>query len=442
MTNIDFTLSTNNLNNIPFHKYPKDFSFIINGRSFATTRIEADILSPIIRKLHFTDESIKEFHLDVQVPDSNESSMNHYFEEFLNLCTFGNITIDSNRQSYFSEYFIKLGNTDEYFRIHPEFFKSFTTENVLDQLQNILNISETFSEENDHINSYIQQIISFISSHFNDLDKERIRHLPAEILEKILGNKNLQISDEDSLFDFVLSLYKSDNSYSYLFEYVIFSNISEKSLELFINSFSIEDINNRIWNRICSRLLPSKEEQAASESRYTNTKPSKQEFKYVEGNEFHGIFDYLQKKSNGNIESEVNFSASSYRGNDVPLNTVRFDSRAYFYANNAKNSWICYDFKEHKIVLENYTIRSYGTNGNAHPKSWAVEGSNDNNNWEIIDNQENSPYLKENDAKHTFAVQKEKLKEFKLVRIRQTGPTHRNDDVFLIDSVEFYGEFI
>lgn len=42
------------------------------------------------------------------------------------------------------------------------------------------------------------------------------------------------------------------------------------------------------------------------------------------------------------------------------------------------NSWIKLDFKRHKIIPTDYTIRSFfrDKNGN-HPKSWVIEVSND-----------------------------------------------------------------
>ena len=39
----------------------KDFTFHVDEKDYQTSRIIADILSPTIRKLHYTDGSVNEF---------------------------------------------------------------------------------------------------------------------------------------------------------------------------------------------------------------------------------------------------------------------------------------------------------------------------------------------------------------------------------------------
>lgn len=437
--NINYSLSPKNLNRIPFDKYSKDFTFNVNGKRFESTRLEADILSPIIRKLHFTDESISEFYIDIS---DQETNLIDYFEDFLSLCHFENITIDPTRQKIYSTYFYKLGNIDEYIQLQTNHFKTISKENVIILFNSILQLTNNFSDENDHISQKIHEIISFISNNFEEIDKEEIKRFPIFILEQILNEDTLKINDEDSLFNFVLELYEEDHSYSPLFEYVLFNNISEKSLEAFIDKFNIEDINSKIWDQICIRILQSKIPKL-NDARYLKPKrPKGKVFDYESGKEFKGVFHHIQEETNGKIENEINVTASSYRGSDIPANVLMFDKDNYFYANNAKNTWICFDFKNHRIIPTNYSIKSFGTAGNAHPKTWIIEGSNDNKNWVLIDSQENCPYLKESNFYHTFPIQKEKSKEFKYIRMCQTGQTWRNDDVFLIHSFELFGELI
>ena len=71
------------LQQIPFETYPKDFKFIVDGKSYPTSRIEADIISPIIRNLHKNDKSINCFYINThnRFPECN-------FSDFLQLLTF------------------------------------------------------------------------------------------------------------------------------------------------------------------------------------------------------------------------------------------------------------------------------------------------------------------------------------------------------------------
>lgn len=42
--NTNFSLSFGNMKGIPFHKYEKNFTFIVNNKQYETSRFIADIL--------------------------------------------------------------------------------------------------------------------------------------------------------------------------------------------------------------------------------------------------------------------------------------------------------------------------------------------------------------------------------------------------------------
>ena len=56
MSNINkIQLKPSSILNVHLQKYPKDFTFIVNGKEFQTSRIISDLLSPKICKNHFND---------------------------------------------------------------------------------------------------------------------------------------------------------------------------------------------------------------------------------------------------------------------------------------------------------------------------------------------------------------------------------------------------
>ena len=75
------------------------------------------------------------------------------------------------------------------------------------------------------------------------MGKEKIKILDVDMLYEILNNDDLKISSEDSLLEFILSIYKEDLKYSILFELVLFNNTSQESFEKFINEIEFYDIN-------------------------------------------------------------------------------------------------------------------------------------------------------------------------------------------------------
>ena len=70
---LDFSLNIKNLRDIPFNLYEKDFTFHFNGKTYKTNRFNADLLSPYIRQLHYSDNTINEFYLKLDNTQEQET---------------------------------------------------------------------------------------------------------------------------------------------------------------------------------------------------------------------------------------------------------------------------------------------------------------------------------------------------------------------------------
>lgn len=55
---MEFSFSSSNFRDVPFQKYAKDFTFIINGNRYETSRFIAFIISLAIPKNHCNDENL------------------------------------------------------------------------------------------------------------------------------------------------------------------------------------------------------------------------------------------------------------------------------------------------------------------------------------------------------------------------------------------------
>lgn len=212
-----FSISFNNIKSIPFDKYEKNFTFIVNGKEYETSRFVADILSPIVREYHFIDESMNSISIDTS------SNTRDYFQDFLNLVNFTQKTMNETERKCFIEYFIELGNIEEYLNLEGELLKEGDDDfnKIIDSLihvNKILKKRTQIKETEQNLN--IDRIISFLSLHFSELSKEQVQKIPLEIIEEIMGNDNLKIEDEDSLLNLIICLYEEDDKYCELFEYV------------------------------------------------------------------------------------------------------------------------------------------------------------------------------------------------------------------------------
>lgn len=99
---------------IPFEKYDNKFTFIVNGKRYETSRFIADLLSPIIREYHYSDETKTEYILKTKIDVQEQLNGDDYFTDFLNLTSFDTKNLNSNQKLYFSNYFLQLGNINEY----------------------------------------------------------------------------------------------------------------------------------------------------------------------------------------------------------------------------------------------------------------------------------------------------------------------------------------
>lgn len=165
---------------------------------------------------------------------------------------------------------------------------------------------------------------------------------------------------------------------------------------------------------------------------------------YAPNKEFKGIFNYI--KSLGNFARKVNITSSSIARNDLqfsPTNVVNYDSNKYFMSSDLDSSWICFDFKDYRIIPTDYTILSYENPSDQHPNSWVIEGYNDtDDSWKIIDEENNCNLLNGGSKVHTFRIRKQSKQEFRMIRMRQTAKNCLDNNCLLISSFELYGTLI
>lgn len=444
--NLDFVLGFRNIKDIPFDKYEKDFTFIVNEKRYNTPRIIADILSPNVRKLHSTDPTINEIRIDIKSELKGQTLKEDYFEEFLNLVLFKKTTIDLEKQKLFSKYFYILGNFDECLNIYSNHQSIILSiDNIIQHLQAICSMIP-FIDMIDIKNAFIVEMVDFCSSHFEEIDKEKLKGLQISIIEEIIKNDKLRLSDEDSLLNFILSINDNVQTKSNLFEYVLIKNLSEEGLRKFVDHFDIEFFNGSIWHNICDCLLFHGKKDHENTKRYIGNIFKK--FERKEGSEFEGIMRYLTNKTGGNIHDNgtIEITSNSINGNSqIPRNCVDYDNNNNYCSDAKNDSFVCFDFKDRSIQVSSYSIQSRddGDAGYTHLKNWAIDVKNENEDWIEIDRRENDASLNGRNNKSTFTVNKQCGSFYRFVRLRQTGPSwFTSNTKFGFKFIEFHGKLI
>lgn len=262
--------------------------------------------------------------------------------------------------------------------------------NTITELTNeniFMNIQKHEKHEQIYSQFYIKEI-DYISSHFYEFyckHESEILKLKSNTIFEITNNEHLKIQDEDQLLRFINKLYKSDKKYFQLYENVIFINATTESIKEFIEIFDFEYLTYQTWlsisERLCSEIKnTNKETSKINNTRYKilNQKQLKSEieetsqiktFKYVENQEFKGIFNYLTKSSNGNIHDKgiINIT-SNYINSNHPKNLLDFNENNYYSGKFKQDCWTCFDFKDKEIEISHYSIKSAVSPG--YLKNW------------------------------------------------------------------------
>ncbi|KAK8892257.1 hypothetical protein M9Y10_029481 [Tritrichomonas musculus] len=406
-------LLTNTIKQVPLDNYPKDFAFIINGQQFKTSKIIADLISPTISKIHRNDPTVSEFLINTKEAGN--------FQNVLDLITFRSNEIKQEEMEFIFEIFSTLGIDDSQIEIEiPEF----TIDGVIELIKDQEHLSSFFSTN-------LTREIKYLSEHFYELteeQKDQISQFSTDTIERVVCNDNLQLECEDQLLKFINKLYIENKDFSYMYEYVSFSNVGFEAMDEFMQFFDFSNLTAGSWFALSKRLHCSKNELKVK-NRYRRKIPFSQ-------SNLNGIFDYLQR--NSKIDEEVKVKTLHENGGYL-YKVIKIDNTSNIHLpDNSDYPCICFEFSNHRIIPSHYTIRSNDPN----LKSWIIEGSEDEINWMIIDEQKNCSFLNYPNCLRTFEIKKRENNEKKLkfIRIRNNNNAFGVD--IYINSIEFYGLLI
>ena len=422
-TNSKIKLLTNSISHVPLDIYEKDFVFIVNEQPFETRRIVSDLISPTVSKLHQNDPTVSEFRITTSTKGD--------FQTILDLVSFETKEIIKEEEiDFIAEVFEQLGIENASVKTNK---LHLTMDNVIELIAKHERFSHFYA-------SNLTREIEYLSRHMFEMKekhKEHFLNLSSATIERVISNDHLQIESEDQLLNLIDRLYIKNNEFSKLYEFVFFSNVGSEAIEEFLSIFNFDDLTTGAWLSIAKRIHceVKRNEKQLESRRYSR------EIKYSNEN-FNGVFNYLSK--NSNIDEEVSVTASSNGGGDWHQLIDIGNTNNCYYTNSESNPSICFEFKKHRIMPTNYTIRAHNSSsGNRHPKSWIIEGSEDNKKWIKIDERIDCSFLNGAKRVHTFHIKNEEEKEFKFIRIKHINNTWDNsNNAIYICSIEFYGNLI
>jgi hypothetical protein len=159
----------------------------------------------------------------------------------------------------------------------------------------------------------------------------------------------------------------------------------------------------------------------------------------------------LAREYGGNVHDKCAVEVTSsgpltLRPWDAATNAADVDTDSFFCSQQRKstddipetrNNWLCYDFKNRRVLPTHYAIR---TSRGAFIQSWAVDVSDDGQQWIQVDRRDD---VSETNAAHTVTrFDVPNGIECRFVRLVNIGRNHRRDDCLWISAFEIFGALI
>lgn len=443
-----------------FYRNTPEFTFVLhNHEEVKCKTIIADFISPIIASQHQSDITFDRFEFSID-GDPIEGITKINLEQLIKLASGESIELSKSDIVTMKIISVILGN-EELLNLLEESRHSSTANdnkkiNHL-QLQSIIIMPDEFTISNiyqilkfyESRSIYSSKAIEYAAQNFEKIDKNQLKKLNHQTLLSIIQSKKLILKSEDSLLDFILSIYDPENniikeSTAELFELIFFENLSVTSFQKFVNIFDASYMTSQLLRQI-------------SYAFHSNSIEKKIEPTNGSLGRFHGIIFDLTKQCGGNVHEKgiINIKGTSIR-NDLTLQPQvaadLFDLQSCFHSRNEVNSTLTYDFRNFKVAPTFYSIRTnpWGGKGHYHLMNWVLEGSNDASNWILLDQKAEEKSLDMINGENTFKCNKivdknDDGKEmlFRYLRIRNTGPNSGSNqvlnNVMNIGALEFFG---
>ena len=163
---------------------------------------------------------------------------------------------------------------------------------------------------------------------------------------------------------------------------------------------------------------------------------------------YSGSYRYIYPKNDKDIlgifhrfsKLKINATSSTpYKSNPLygPQHAINYSSTSYFHSINEGTNWLIVNFPQNNIFITNYSIQTYHYNyGGSHLRQWIAEGLDKSGNWIKIDEES------ESNLNSSYAIQTKCTTisgPFQSFRITNTGKTYWNNDVLVVQNIDFFG---
>jgi hypothetical protein len=248
---------------------------------------------------------------------------------------------------------------------------------------------------------------------------------------------------EDSFYETIRDCFDRDSRYFSLFEHIRYEYLSAASIKSFICLIneSFDFLSFAIWKSLSRRLSLSVSVSFPSERYHSLRHSISCPYSTTKSDKLDGIISYLTRKHSCHVlvSNIISITASSVGdAQSYPLRHVAdFENQTMFHTQDTPNSWICYNFKDMRVTLTHYSVRSCRYYNGNHLRSWILEGSIDSETWVEIDHHTKDSSLNSQGAIATFPISSSS--DYRYIRLRQIDVNSSDYHHLIVNAIEFYG---
>lgn len=252
-----------------------------------------------------------------------------------------------------------------------------------------------------HLGKVPDRLIDSVAAKF-EIVKEfpSFNYLSSEILEHVMSSTRFNPINESSVFYWLINFIStSPQKFTRLIKKIRLERLETQAiLDLFSLPSRYVDLNDfRLsFAKIALKSkFPGKTQLKLGESKYTTDKsmifkrmliPSA--YYHSDGNDFLGILHFYRTEQplTPHGDPSVNVTASStFHGS--PQSIVSGKTDDWFGTMEAAGSYVIVKLNWDKATLTGYSLMTHKESGKGHMNNWSLSGSNDGENWTVIDKQ-------------------------------------------------------
>ena len=237
-----YSLRAQNIKNLRWELYAKDFCLIVNDKRYEMSRALADFISPKISELHGSKENITCYKIETEV--------NGDFNKVIQYVVNNEIEINQDEKKYFLQVFHKLGNKSEFCCFSPHINEPPNCHNVFENIQVKFDFEMNYEQEKNYIVDHFKELYS--------KSKDSFYALNPTLINGMINSPNFNYLNDNSLLEFLLEIFEKNQKskeYAYLFENVDFCKVSSNLMQQFLTAFGDKNFPKSVLQKLCSRLV-------------------------------------------------------------------------------------------------------------------------------------------------------------------------------------------